>query len=208
MASKLHYSLLAALLLAATSIASAQSAQPGRRLYPGFTAGWQATSIQYRGGTGGSFDGAWRGALVLDYEITRRLSLHTQLGAQYMRGLNLMTGEQPRLLYPELWVGFQEYLPVGGGSFYLNASLTAGSGLTLSGTDVFEQPAYKRFRFGWGALMGYLFRNGVYINGGLQSSFTNYQQAGPWGNAYQFAWHGLNVGFLFGNQQRQLARRR
>lgn len=208
MASKLYSSLLVVLLLAATSIASAQSAQPGRRLYPGITAGWQASSTQYRGGTGADFDGAWRGAFVLDYEITRRLSLHTQLGAQYLRGRSVFTAEQPRQLYPELWVGFQEYLPVGGGSFYLNASLTAGSGLTLSGTDVFEQPNYRRFRAGWGVLMGYLFRNGLYLNTGMQSSFTNYYQGGPFGNAYQFAWHGLNVGFLFGNQQRQLARRR
>ncbi len=200
--------MLLVLALGSTLMATAQSAQPGRRLYPGFTAGWQANSIQYRGGTSADFDGGWRAAAVLDYEITRRLSLHTQLGAQYMRGIDLLSGQQPRLLYPELWVGLQEYLPVGGGSLYFNASLTAGSGLTLSGPDVFEQPDYRRFRFGWGVLMGYLFRNGLYLNTGLQSSFTNYQQAGPWGNAYQFSWQVLNVGFLFGNQQRQLARRR
>ena len=183
--------LLIALLLCTVQFSSAQ-----KKLYPGFTAGWQHSAFQYRGSDYVVVNnGAWRGAFVLDYEITRRLSLHTQIGAQRINAVSLFGSNNNTLTYPEVWVGFNEYLPVGGSAFFLNLSLHAGYGFSSGGTDVFKESDYNRFRMGWGTLIGVMFRNGIYANTGLQSVFD-------------FSVHAISIGYMAGNKDRNKARRR
>lgn len=194
------------LLLSAIQFASAQKA---KKLYPGFTAGWQHSAFQYRGSENVTpNNGAWRGAFLLDYEITRRLSLHTQIGAQRINATSLFGLNNHTLTYPEVWVGFNEYLPVGGGALFLNLSLNAGYGFSSGGTDVFADKNYKRLRTGWGSLMGFIFRNGIFINTGIQGAFTNYydNKMGP--GVFDFSVHAISVGYMAGSKQRNKARRK
>jgi hypothetical protein len=198
--------LLMILLLATVQFAAAQKA---KKLYPGFTTGWQHSIFQFRNnGEVLVNNGAWRGAVVLDYEITRRLSLHTQLGAQRINAVSLFGLNNNRLTYPELWIGFNEYLPVGGGALFLNLSLNAGYGFSSGGTDVFADKNYKRFRAGWGSLMGFVFRNGIFFNTGIQGAFTNYYDNNIGPGIFDFSVHAISIGYMAGNRERNKARRR
>ena len=199
------FNLLFALLLFSIQIVSAQKA---RKLYPGFTAGWQHSAFQYRSTENViPNNGAWRGAFVLDYEITRRLSLHTQIGAQRINAVSLFGTNNHTLTYPELWIGFNEYLPVGGGTLFLNVSLNAGYGFSSGSTDVFADANYKRFRGGWGTLMGFVFRNGIYFNTGIQGAFTNYYDDKMGSRVFGFSVHAISIGYMGGAKARNRARR-
>lgn len=199
------FNLLVALLLFCIQTASAQKA---RKLYPGFTAGWQYSEFQYRSTENFvSNNGAWRGAFVLDYEITRRLSLHTQIGAQRINATTVFGGNSHTLTYPELWVGFNEYLPVGGGALFLNVSLHTGYGFSSGGINVFADENYKRFRSGWGTLMGFVFRNGIYLNTGIQGAFTNYYDNDFGARVFDFSAHAISIGYMSGAKERNRARR-
>jgi hypothetical protein len=194
------------LLFCCVEIASAQKA---KKLYPGFTAGWQHSAFQYRGSENViSNNGAWRGAFVLDYEITRRLSLHTQIGAQRINATSLFGLNNHTLTYPEVWVGFNEYLPVGGGALFLNLSMNAGYGFSSGGTDVFADENYKHFRMGWGSLLGFVFRNGIFFNTGIQGPITNYYDNKLGSRVFDFSVHAISIGYMAGNKERNKARRR
>jgi hypothetical protein len=185
------------------------SAQKTKRLYPGFTAGWQHSVFQYRGSENVVVNnGAWRGAFVLDYEITRRLSLHTQIGAQRINAVSLFGLNNHTITYPELWVGFNEYLPVGGGALFLNLSLNTGYGFSSGGTDVFGDEKYKRFRMGWGSLLGFVFRNGIFVNTGIQGAFTNYYDNKTAPAIFDFSLHAISIGYMVGSKERNKARRK
>jgi hypothetical protein len=200
------YRLLIALLLVAVQSSSAQKT---KKLYPGFTAGWQHSAFQYRGSENVVVNnGAWRGAFVLDYEITRRLSLHTQIGAQHINAVSFFTSDDYKITYPEIWVGFNEYLPVGGSALFLNLSVTGAYGLSTGGTNVFKDANYKPFRMGWGTLLGFMFRNGIYFNTGIQSAFTNYYDNKLGSRVFDFSVHAISIGYMAGNKERNKARRR
>jgi hypothetical protein len=97
---------------------------------------------------------------------------------------------------------------VGGGALFLNLSLNGGYGFSSGGTDVFKDTDYKRFRMGWGTLMGFVFRNGIYFNTGLQSAFTNYYSNNLGSRVFDFSVHALSIGYMAGSKERNKARRR
>jgi hypothetical protein len=69
-------------------IANAQS----KKLYTGVTAGWQSSSFHFgRNGAVLPNNGAWRAAMILDYEITSRLSFQSQIGVQKINSLTLFS---------------------------------------------------------------------------------------------------------------------
>jgi hypothetical protein len=200
------YKLCILLLLFTIQFASAQKV---KKLYPGFTAGWQHSTFQYRGTENVLVNnGAWRGAFVLDYEITRRLSLHTQIGAQHINATSLFGSNNHTLTYPEVWIGFNEYLPVGDGALFLNLSMNAGYGFSSGGTNVFADENYKPFRMGWGSLLGFVFRNGIFFNTGIQGPFTNYYDNKMGARIFDFSVHAISIGYMAGNKERNKARRR
>jgi hypothetical protein len=204
MENKFMYLLL--LLICSVQLASAQNS---KKWYPGFTAGWQHAAFQYRGSENVLVNnGAWRGAFIMDYEITRRLSLHTQIGAQRINAISLFGTNNHTLTYPELWVGFNEYLPVGGGSLFINLSLTSGYGFSSGNNDVFKDENYNRFRMGWGGLLGFVFRNGIFLNTGIQGAFTNYYDNGIDPGIFDFSLHAISIGYMVGSKDRNKARRK
>lgn len=193
------------ILICSLQVANAQKKQ---KWYPGFTAGWQYSGFQYRNSeTIINNNGAWRAAFVLDYEITRRLSFQTQIGVQRINASSILGLNNHTLTYPELWMGFTEYLPVGGGAAFINLSLNAGYGFSSGGTDVFQDKDYRPFKMGWGTTLGYLFRNGIFINTGFQSALTNYYDNNIGTKAFDFSIHALSIGYMAGNKQRNKARK-
>lgn len=183
-----------------------------KKIYTGVIAGWQSSSFQFgREGMVKPNNGAWRGAFILDYEITRRLSFQSQVGFQKINALTLFTDESYSLTYPELWLGLTEYLPVGGGSLFLNGSLHTGYGFASelsNGKSVFEEEGYHRFRSGFAFTLGYVLRNGLFINSGIQvSSFNSFYRNPNGVNAYDFSLHAISIGYMFAHKKRNQVRK-
>lgn len=200
-----HFFVLCLLFYATASFAQ------NRKIYTGITAGWQHSAFQFRK-TENVYvnNGAWRAALLADYEITRRLSLSTQLGVQRINAVSILQNGNYTLNYPELWIGLTEYVPVGGGSLFFTGSLHAGYGFAEKGTlgvNVFDNKEYNRFRSGFAFLMGYTFRNGFFVNTGVQaSSFTDYYKSPSGRGMYDFSVHAISLGYMFRTKERNRAR--
>ena len=183
-----------------------------KKLYTGVTAGWQSSSFKFvRDGTVLPNNGAWRGALILDYEITSRLSFQSQIGVQKINALTLFSDESYSLTYPELWLGLTEYLPVGAGSFFVNGSLHGGYGFASSlnnGKSVFDEDGYHRFRSGFAFTLGYVLRNGLFINTGIQSaSFSPFYRSPNGSKAFDFSFHAISLGYMFDHKKRNQVRK-
>lgn len=68
-------------------------------------------------------------------------------------------------------------LNLGNGKGYLGVGPYVGLGFSNKNTDadidMYDTDAMHRWDFGWGAMLGYEFRNGIQINAGYQMGFIN-----------------------------------
>jgi hypothetical protein len=185
-----------------------------KRFLLGGTAGYQTSILSARDPDIENISnrGGWRVAVMADYALTSRLSVQGQVGVQQLYMGSLLGRPEYTVTYPEIWLGFTEYLPIGGGSLYANVSIQGGVGLggkLPSGDRIFDLPGYNNTRLGWGALLGYVTRPGIFIQTGLQlNSFKSHYRLPNSGIQFnENSFHLISVGYWFQYKRRLLPRK-
>lgn len=133
-------------------------------------------SEQFDGG------GGYYGSVHLDYQITSRLSLNTQL--QYQRETYKAIAadrlyQDVQLNTKRLLAGITEYLPTGNHAAYINLGLTlshhSATGNVAGNTNsvkLFDQQGFRSWQLGGGIHLGYMFRFGLSLQTGFMADFT------------------------------------
>lgn len=155
-----------------------------------------------------AYSKAWLTSLYMDYALTHRLSFNAQLGLQIIPNRNNSFANQQKLLYREVSMGLTKYFPSWGGAFFLTSNVFAGygTGTFLDASNnkkqLFDQPDFNNFRAGLGLYLGYIFKNGLFLNSGLQSALFTSHYSNDFVKSYDENIQILGIGVMFGTKAR------